>query len=329
MSLPSRLPSPATDDGPGEPSTEKAPAVADLIPRSFATCPGNTGGAHGLVVMQFNVLADGPAQSQFADRVEHPVLAFPHRFNAALCEVSRVAPDILCMQEVNHYHDFWEERLRDLGFEVFFVPKWDPGYPSEFRTPPEWYQGQPTDGCALCVKRGRLRLGRHVAKRFSELTGDPSMSQVVASAEILDDVTGKQLLTVSLSHLKAGGGEANAEVRRVQGQVWVKHLQEFAGNLPLVITGDMNEDMRRAKAGAVSCLCDGLILSSAYALGQGDDPPYTAIDGSWRRCYDYILVSAGVRPLRLWTVPDLPHNAIPSRRYPSDHLAIAAELLIL
>ena len=81
-------------------------------------------------------------------------------------------------------------------------------------------------------------------------------------------------------------------------------------------------------------MCTELGLQSAYAAVLGRDPPFTAIDGTWRACVDYILVQqdAGtgpaLRPLRVWSVPDLPDGALPSAEYPSDHLAIAADLAI-
>merc|ERR1712159_733739 len=107
------------------------------------------------------------------------------------------------------------------------------------KRPPEFYLGKPADGCALFVKRSKLRFGAHTAKRFADLTGDDSMTQVVIAAQVVDAASEKHLFTISTSHLKAGGrAGAFSEVRSAQADAWVKFLQEF-GSQPYVLTGDM------------------------------------------------------------------------------------------
>mmetsp|Transcript_7628 Transcript_7628/g.13885 ORF Transcript_7628/g.13885 Transcript_7628/m.13885 type:complete len:479 (-) Transcript_7628:34-1470(-) len=295
-----------------------------LLPRCFRKCCDTVHG-QSLTVMQFNVLADGLGTAQFDGRVAAEVLAFPQRLAAVLREIVRVAPAILCMQEVNHYHESWKGELDKFGFDGLFIPKYASSYPSGYQHPPPFYNGKPADGCAIFIARDRLCFGKHVSRRFAELTGDHSMTQVVIAAEILDGRTGKHMCTVSTSHLKAGGGSANATMRSQQGRAWVDFLKDF-GKPPYVVTGDMNESMQTSQARGVKSLCDGLSLGSAYSLGQGCDPAYTAIDGSWRSCLDYILISRDLLPLQVWEVPDLPDGAIPSSAYPSDHLALAVDL---
>jgi len=300
-------------------------ASLPLLPRSFVPCADLDAVATGFVLMQFNVLADGLGQGQFGGRVAADALAFKHRQTLAVMEVQRVAPDILCMQEVNHF-DSWQGELGKLGYDGIFMPKYDASYPRGSQNPPAYYQGQPTDGCALFLRRDRMQLKSHFTRRFADLTGDSSMSQVFIVATIQSLATAAHVVTVSLSHLKAGGGSSNAKLRSAQGAAWAKELRSIAGTTPLVLCGDMNEDMRSAPGGGVASLCTSLGLTSAYAQGLGRDPPYTAIDGSWRGCLDYILISKDLQPRRLWEVPDLPDGALPSPQYPSDHLALAAEL---
>ena len=72
-------------------------------------------------------------------------------------------PDVLCLEEANHFPDFWEPELRALGYTGAFCPKYDPSYPPPFNEPPAWMGGQPSDGCALFAKRGRWALRSHLA----------------------------------------------------------------------------------------------------------------------------------------------------------------------
>lgn len=313
------------------------------MPRAFGTCgsPLPDGECQKLVVMQFNVLADGLAHSQFpaqpADVLDHP-----GRLEMALAEVQLVGPDILCVAEANHWEEFWRPRFLDMGYEGLHVPKYDQAYPEGFQQQPARYQGRPSDGCALFVRSSRLRFGRERRARFGDLTEHKDCNQVVIAAEVLDAATGQFLLTASNSHLQSGTGSSDAELRKAQGTAWAQLLGDFSG--PFVVCADMNEDMAVAPQGAVRHLCDSLLLESAYAKGQGSDPAYSAFDGDWRgpmefvltrrRLLDYILVSSAFTPCRLLEVPMLPDGEmpsdenLPSAEYPSDHLSIAAELVV-
>jgi len=259
----------------------------------------------------------------------------------ALAEVRSVGPDILCVAEVNHWEDFWRPRLLDMGYEGLFVPKYDPAYAEGFQREPARYQGRPSDGCALFVRSGKLRFGRETRARFADLTEYKDCNQVVIAAEVLDAATGKHLLTASNSHLQAGTGSSDAELRKAQGAAWARLLGDFSA--PFVVCADMNEDMAAAPQGAVRTLCDGLSLESAYAKGQGRDPAYSAFDGEWRgpmefvltrrRLLDYILISNVFTPCRLLEVPmlpdgEMPDGDLPCAEYPSDHLSIAVELAV-
>jgi nocturnin len=301
--------------------------VNELLPRTFISCKGAREGPN-LTIMQFNVLADALCQSQFGKRVSADVLAFEYRKKLALEEIERVSPDILCMEEINHFES-WQADLECLGYTGEWIPKYDVSYPPGHRTPPPFYGGRPTDGCAIFLKTSRLFFCSTHGSRFAAITGSPEMTQVLLIASVGSNSTGKHALTVSVSHLKAGPGDANGRMRSLQGSAWVKEMHRFMSEKkvtgPIVLCGDMNESAA-VPGGCVSQLCSGLDVSSVYAECLGEDPEFTAIDGDWRGCLDYILASKSVRSLAIWDVPALPHGALPSSQYPSDHLAIAAKL---
>jgi len=313
----------------------------NLLPRAFEACRSALpdGECPKIVVMQFNVLADGLAHSQFP-ALPTNVLDHPGRLEMALAEVRFVEPDILCVAEVNHWEDFWRPRLRDMGYEGLYVPKYNPAYPEGFQREPAKYLGRPSDGCALFVRSSKLRFGREKRARFGDLTEHKDCNQVVVAAEVLDAATGQHLLTASNSHLQPGTGASDAGLRKAQGTAWARLLGDFPG--PFVVCADMNEDMAAAPEGAVRTLCDSLRLESAYAKGQGSDPAYSAFHGEWhgpkfvlsrRELLDYILISDVFTPCRLLEVPMLPdgkmpEGELPCAEYPSDHLSIAVEIAI-
>ena len=73
-----------------------------------------------------------------------------------------------CLEEANHFRDFWEPELTALGYAGVFCPKYDPSYPPPFTQPPAWMGGKPSDGCAVFVKSGRWALQEHIASRFAD-----------------------------------------------------------------------------------------------------------------------------------------------------------------
>ena len=86
---------------------------------------------------------------------------------------------------------------------------------------------------------------------------------------------------------------------------------------------------------ALPAALDGGRVRSAYAAALGDEPSYT----SWKRrgakdakyTIDYVLVSPAVAVRRVLLPPDedeLDAERLPGWRYPSDHVALQAELEI-
>jgi mRNA deadenylase 3'-5' endonuclease subunit Ccr4 len=127
--------------------------------------------------MQFNILADGPAQEQFKHKWKklERDLEWRRRFKRVLEEVIRVNPDLLLMEEVNHYEDFWRNELQRIGYDGIFLPKYSTSYKSPNKRPPPFFHGKPSDGCLLFVKTKRLKLGNTITRRFAEVLS-PGMS---------------------------------------------------------------------------------------------------------------------------------------------------------
>jgi hypothetical protein len=106
-----------------------------------------------LRVLQFNVLADGlsalrPDLGHF-NMASKDILEWDHRKSRILYEITQYEPDIITMQEVDHYYDFFLPELSLLGYSGFFAPK---------PTSACLEVSSNGDGCAMFVKRSKLRV---------------------------------------------------------------------------------------------------------------------------------------------------------------------------
>jgi mRNA deadenylase 3'-5' endonuclease subunit Ccr4 len=80
-------------------------------------------------VMQFNLLADGlsglrPDRGMFSyvNRDPH-ILWWPIRRTKLLAEIDTYSPDILTVQEMDHFSDFFQPELAKRGYTGYFAPK--------------------------------------------------------------------------------------------------------------------------------------------------------------------------------------------------------------
>lgn len=83
---------------------------------------------HGeLKVLQFNMLADGlsgqrPDLGAFS-RVQPQDMTWQSRRDKLLYEVLQYDPDVITLQECDHYYDFFLPQLQSRGFDGVFAPK--------------------------------------------------------------------------------------------------------------------------------------------------------------------------------------------------------------
>lgn len=105
--------------------------------------------------LQFNTLADGlsglrPDLGAFS-RTNPQDMTWESRKSRLLHEVVQYEPDIISLQEVDHYYDFFLPELSARGYDGLFAPK--PSSTCLDFAPPG--QG---DGCALFVKRSKFKI---------------------------------------------------------------------------------------------------------------------------------------------------------------------------
>lgn len=249
-------------------------------------------------------------------------------------EILTYRPDIICLQEVDHYYDTFQPIIASLGYHSTFLAKpWSPCLDVD--------QNNGPDGCALFYRRSRFSLG---ASAHLRLTAMMVPTNQVAIVQMLKCQVTSQQLCVAVTHLKARSGWER--LRSAQGADLLQYLRSITSRstsqreaasttVPLVVCGDFNaepsEDVYRRFSSSP------LGLSSAYMLLSSDgqtEPPYTTwkIRPSGESCstLDYIWYTHDA--LSVECLLDIPSedqigpDRLPSYHYPSDHLSLLCDL---
>ncbi|KAJ8336090.1 hypothetical protein SKAU_G00394330 [Synaphobranchus kaupii] len=298
--------------------------------RGFVFPGGSAHQGRPIRVMQWNILAQalGEGKDSF---VQCPLeaLNWSERKYLILEEILTYRPDILCLQEVDHYFDTFQPVLYSLGYHGTFCPKpWSPCLDVERNNGP--------DGCALFFRRDRFELVDSASVRLAAAM--LKTNQVAVIQTLRCRATGRSLC-VAVTHLKARSGWER--LRSAQGSDLLRNLQAASGGrcgVPLLVCGDFNaepgEDVYRRFSSS------SLDLDSAYKRLSADgltEPSYTTwkIRPSGESCHtlDYIWYShraLGVDAvLGFPTAEQIGPNRLPSFNYPSDHLSLVCDFSFL
>uniref|UniRef100_A0A3B5BJ05 Nocturnin n=1 Tax=Stegastes partitus TaxID=144197 RepID=A0A3B5BJ05_9TELE len=286
-------------------------------------------------VMQWNILAQalGEGKDGFI-RCPLEALNWEERKYLILEEILTYRPDILCLQEVDHYYDTFLPIMSSLGYQGSFLAKpWSPCLDVE--------QNNGPDGCALFYRRSRFSLQDTAHLRLSAMMLPTNQVAIVQTLNCR--VTGRWLC-VAVTHLKARSGWER--LRSAQGADLLQSLRSItargssqseaaSGSVPLVVCGDFNaeptEDVyRRFRSSPLG-------LNSAYKLLSSDgqtEPAYTTwkIRPSGESCstLDYIWYTH--EALSVESLLDIPTeeqigpDRLPSYHYPSDHLSLLCDI---
>ena len=324
-----------------------------LYPRRWVAAPGvsSNGGGARLRVVQFNILADGlsarhPSNGGFTESPPES-LAWDFRRDRLVAEVFRhfeeeAGPDVVAMQEVDHYDELAAE-MRRRGYEGTWKAKPD--------SPCLRFNADLEDGCALFWRTDAVAVDELTTVNFKQLDSDGAPTgkasnqvAIVAQMRLLRGAAkGGAPFVVAVSHLMA---RKDATGERARAQQVAQLLEaafaaaQRAGTAAVVAMLDMNAAPSRSASAdyepeALPAALDGGRVRSAYAAALGDEPSYT----SWKRrgakdakyTIDYVLVSPAVAVRRVLAPPDedeLDAERLPGWRYPSDHVALQAELEI-
>ncbi|XP_070819603.1 nocturnin isoform X2 [Chaetodon trifascialis] len=288
-------------------------------------------------IMQWNILAQalGEGKDGFI-RCPLDALNWQERKYLILEEILTYRPDILCLQEVDHYYDTFQPIMASLGYHSSFLAKpWSPCLDVE--------QNNGPDGCALFYRHSRFSLQATAHLRLSAKM--LPTNQVAIVQTLTCRVTGQQLC-VAVTHLKARSGWER--LRSAQGADLLQSLRSITSrggsssqskvapdNVPLIVCGDFNaepsEDVYRRFSSSP------LGLNSAYKLLSSDgqtEPAYTTwkIRPSGESCstLDYIWYTHDALSveclLDIPTEEQIGPDRLPSYHYPSDHLSLLCDI---
>lgn len=245
-------------------------------------------------------------------------LQWDHRKGLILSEIQRSGADIVCLEEVDHYHDFLMPEMTKLGYDGLYASK-----PKSACLSFPGNNGP--DGCALFYRKSVLTFMDKKEIRYTE-GGRPSNQLAL----VLKLAFHERPFCVAVTHLKAKDFPTE---RLQQGQQLMAIVNQFAQGAPIVVCGDFNA----SPAEPVYQHMLSHNLASAYCIALKEEPSFT----SWkfrpgkelRYTIDYIWYSrdglALSNVLGLPSAEDIGPDALPMLQYPSDHLALCAKFSLL
>eukprot|EP01084_Bolivina_argentea_P079838 144725_1 len=306
---------------------------------------------NSIVVMQFNMLADGLSTSYMNAmtektflNVDKECLQWTYRGLRLAEEMSRYSADVICMQECDQL-PFLMQYMSRSGYKSYFQQKTKSKIPLVLADVLEERGLSESDSSIQMPKDGVALL--YKTKTF-EVAGDV---QYVDMKENEESVFGlavplrikslNQEILLITTHLKSKKTEDGEQLRVRQINALIKREIKNEKNLPLLLVCDLNSNPVQNKKG-YDPLCynsivnkDNLAFESVYKLANGAEPEYTTFKarkhGVDKHTLDYIFIKGGKwNVTQVLPIPKVSqHNVnelIPNWHYPSDHFSIAAQL---
>jgi nocturnin len=253
-----------------------------------------------------------------------PVLRWDYRAPRLVEEILRSSADIVCLEEVDHFEDFFKPVLSKHGFEGFFLPK--VGSPCL-----EFPNNNGPDGCAMFYQADQFELLKKKDIVLRNVEGGDS-HQVALLAEFQRKQDNSPPVVVAMAHFKAKS--ESVALRAAQGKHLVQEAIKFsATGQPVIIAGDFNATNQEDAYKHVSDNASHpeLKLESSYkVLHNNEEPPFTSwkfrAKGEAKYTIDYIWYTPETLCVEgVWGVPAegaIGKDALPCSVYPSDHVAL-------
>ena len=230
-----------------------------------------------------------------------------------------MSADIVCLEEVDHFTDFFQPKMENLGYLGKFFPKRD----SPCLRMPE---NSGPDGCAIFHKQATLSLAEERA--FALQADGKECSQVAILQKFClrgSDATDGATVCVAATHLKAK--PEHAALRRTQGQYLLEEINKFAADVPVIVCGDFNAEPDEPVSELFAKQ-----LKSAFSNVPGSFTTWKfRPSGEADHTIDYIWHSPACRLEKAVPLPsktEIGEDALPSLKWPSDHLPLVADFKI-
>lgn len=248
-------------------------------------------------------------------------LKWEHRFELFKTMFRKNPPDVVCLQEVNHY-----DQIRGFMGEIGYASLEEPFNKVAVDGK------EPRDCMATFWKREIFKGIKSGTHRLS-MSWDPvKYPQVVGFVHLTHRRTGKELVVVC-THLKA---KPEFEQVRVDQASFIMGLLYQECHLPVVICGDMNalpnsDVIKKIRSGGAFDFGGVLLRGHSSAYDLADPTLYTTAknrNGKLEtRCSDYIFYNSGLlcdSNERLPPLEGVPESGLPTARFPSDHLFLVS-----
>lgn len=247
-------------------------------------------------------------------------------------EILTTDPDIVCLQEVDHFN-LLQRALGSVGYAGHFTPK--PDSPCLYLP-----DNNGPDGCAIFYRTDRFRAVGEVLSHTLKVW-EVASNQVALALRLEDRLADGKSIAVATTHLKARQGALLSTLRNEQGKdlmAWLERsMNGDGGPTPILLTGDFNADPNEPVYATVTSGVKSSSLprlSSAYPHGAEaeDDDDFTTWKiretGEQKYVLDYIFHSEGLEVEAVLQMPseaDVGPARLPSLRFPSDHLSLVAD----
>lgn len=314
--------------------------------------PKREGSMDSIKIVQYNVLADAYVNQERYFYCKNEKLDFEHRKWSLLSEIVKYQPDVLCLQELDHF-DFWDEQLQHHGFRGVYLRR-----PSE-----------KTDGIAVFYNHTKFKmLNTHIVdyNMINNLDGvrSPEIEMrykrnnvgLLVHFETLSKNSKSKSFVVATTHTYWDPRLADLKLR--QSHMLLQEIQyflrkNFISNDNVIISGDFNSTPDSAvyqlyskgrvegnhkdtmiHFGSKNDFTTSISLKSAYShLNE----PFTNITPWFKGTLDYIWYSSGFELESLLDM--IPHSKIteendshgqllglPTTSFSSDHMALVSVL---
>jgi nocturnin len=293
-----------------------------------------------LRVLQFNLLARGlsspPAYGGFVMSPAASLHFDRYRRYRLMEEILRFEPDVVTLEELDQYDDFFQPLMNKFGYDSLYQPKldaptlsiWNEKMKEEDKSHQIPYN---SDGCAIFWRRDILDGVECNSMNYKSKDGKP-WSQVGVAVRLLNKKN-KKTFVVACTHLKSKPPHEERRVQQITQLLDHVFSMRLTDTEPLILTGDFNADPATRVATPNVYETTLARMDSTYKLFYGEEPAFTTCkvrkNGESCHTIDYIFVSNGVRVTSCLSMPtyeSLPKERIPTWSYPSDHLSIGADV---
>lgn len=296
-----------------------------LLNRDFVTL--DTGSVTGEVirVMQWNMLAQALSPDNFT-KCPPDALKWDVRQLRITEEILRYRPSVLCMEEVDQF-SYLQETLMKAGYLGSFYPK--PKSPCLYAE-----ENYGPDGCAMFYNSHQLTLVQTDSIILKESGGNSNQVSIICHFQTKTDNC--KDFTVAVTHLKAKESPENAKLRKEQITYLTQYLKDKNLDHPIILCGDFNAPPTEPAYDVVKSCDLNLTSVNTHLSQEGKEPKYT----TWKvrdtevcRTIDYIWYSKqGLKVksvLNMASEKEVGEGRLPSFRYPSDHLSLVCDFILL